>query len=168
MNEVHISGNLARDPVIRSTKTGKQVASFTVAVNEPYTTPFGEQKEKTSWVNVVAWNSWAEAVGNALKKGSRVVVDGKINTRSYDKPDGQRHYVTEVTANFISMPIGVSRTNADNNQAPYGNYSSGTSQNQQEFNQFGPSGPDPENQPPKEQGAMFPEGGPQSDEEIPF
>ena len=187
MNEVHITGNLARDPIIRSTKTGKQVAAFTVAVNENYTSPTtGEVFQKTSWVNVVAWERTAEAVGNKLKKGSRVTIDGKINTRSYDTPDGQRHWVTEVVANTVSTSIVEPRTNNGGNGSYYGGgnqqyangygnqassqgYSGGASQNQQQgFSQFGPAGPDPENQPQKEQTTMFPESGPQSDEEIPF
>lgn len=184
MNEVHITGNLARDPIIRSTKTGKQVAAFTVAVNENYTSPTtGEVFQRTSWVNVVAWERIAEAVGNKLKKGSRVTIDGKINTRSYDTPDGQRHWVTEVVANAVSTSIvdpkpsngtyyngnGYQSANGYSNQAPNSGYSGGPSQNQQQgFNQFGPAGPDPENQPQKEQTTMFPENGPHSDEEIPF
>lgn len=174
MNEVHISGNLARDPIIRSTKTGKQVASFTVAVNENYTSPTtGEVFQKTSWVNVVAWERIAEAIGAKLKKGSRVTIDGKINTRSYDTPDGQRHWVTEVVAHAVSIsivePRPSSSTNGYSNPVSHSDYSGGTSQNQQqEFSQFGPASPDPENQPPKEQTTMFPESGPQNVEEIPF
>ena len=185
MNEVHITGNLARDPIIRSTKTGKQVASFTVAVNENYTSPTtGEVFQKTSWVNVVAWERIAEAVGAKLKKGSRVTIDGKINTRSYDTPDEQRHWVTEVVANTVTVSIvdprpnngtngsyygaGQQHASGYSNQAPSQGYSGGAAQSQQGFSQFGPARPDPENQPQKEQTTMFPENGPQSDEEIPF
>ena len=75
MNSVQVMGNLARDPVVRATKTGRAMASFTVAVNRSFTTPQGEQREITDWINVVAWGNLAEAVGNQLKKGSRVFVD---------------------------------------------------------------------------------------------
>ena len=106
MNSVQIMGNLGRDPVMRATKTGRAVASFSVAVSRMYTTPQGEQKEITDWINVVAWGNLAEAVGNQLKKGSRVFVEGRYTTRSYDTPDGQRRWVSEVTANFVALPIG--------------------------------------------------------------
>ena len=106
MNSVQVMGNLARDPVVRATKTGRAMASFTVAVNRSFTTPQGEQSEITDWINVVAWGNLAEAVGNQLKKGSRVFVEGRFTTRSYDTPDGQRRWVSEVTANFVALPIG--------------------------------------------------------------
>lgn len=70
MNSVQVMGNLARDPVVRATKTGRAMASFTVAVNRSFTTPQGEQREITDWINVVAWGNLAEAVGNQLKKGA--------------------------------------------------------------------------------------------------
>lgn len=185
MNEVHILGNLARDPIIRSTKTGKQVASFTVAVNKNYTSRTGETYQRTSWINAVAWDYLAEAVSNKLKKGSRVIVDGEINTRSYDTPDGQRHWVTEVVASQISTSIVEPRSSSGSNSPYYGqnagqsapaysgpatgyeNPSQGQGQSAG-FNQFGPAGPDPENPQPMEQGSVFPENGPQSSEEIPF
>ena len=67
MNSVQILGNLGRDPIIRATKTGRSVASFSLAVSRNYTTPQGEQRELTDWINVVAWGPLAEAVGNQLK-----------------------------------------------------------------------------------------------------
>ena len=110
MNSVQILGNLGRDPIIRATKTGRSVASFSVAVSRNYTTPQGEQRELTDWINVVAWGPLAEAVGNQLKKGSRVFVEGRISSRSYDAQDGTKRYVTEVVANTIAVPIGTPRS----------------------------------------------------------
>lgn len=125
MNSVQIMGNLARDPNIRATKTGKAVASFTVAVNRNYTTPQGEQKEVTDWVNCIAWGNLAEAVGNQLKKGSRVFVEGRFTTRSYEDQSGQKRWISEVNANFIAVPLQTSsnssvRPPADFSQ--FGNY----------------------------------------------
>lgn len=108
MNSVQIMGNLARDPNVRATRTGRAVASFSVAVNRNYVTAQGEQRELTDWINVVAWGNLAESVGNQLRKGSRVFVEGRISSRSYDTPDGQRRYVTEVVANIIATPLGGS------------------------------------------------------------
>lgn len=106
MNTVQITGNIAKDPTIRATKTGKPVASLSVAVNRRITKQNGDTLELTDWVNVTAWGNLAEAVGNELTKGSYVFVEGRYSTRSYDTPDGQRRYITEVVANMIAKPIG--------------------------------------------------------------
>lgn len=105
MNTIQILGNLGKDPDIRATGTGKTVASFSVAVKRKYTTKQGEDKELTDWINVVAWGSLAEAVGNQLKKGSRVFVEGRYSTRSYEDKSGNKRYVTEVIANMIAKPL---------------------------------------------------------------
>ena len=105
MNSVQVLGNLTRDPQIRATKTGRAVASFSIAVNRSYTTPQGEKKELTDFINVVAWGALAETVGNQLKKGTRVFVEGRYATRSYEAQDGSRRYVTEVVANMIAKPL---------------------------------------------------------------
>ena len=105
MNSVQVLGNLTRDPQIRATKTGRAVASFSIAVNRSYTTPQGETRELTDFINVVAWGGLAESVGNQLKKGTRVFVEGRYSTRSYEAQDGSRRYVTEVVANLIALPL---------------------------------------------------------------
>ena len=105
LNSVQVLGNLTRDPQIRATKTGRAVASFSIAVNRSYTTPQGEKKELTDFINVVAWGTLAESVGNHLKKGTRVFVEGRYATRSYEAQDGSRRYVTEVVANLIALPL---------------------------------------------------------------
>lgn len=76
-----------------------------MAVKRKYTTQQGEDKELTDWINVVAWGSLAEAVGNQLKKGSRVFVEGRYSTRSYEDKSGNKRYVTEVIANMIAKPL---------------------------------------------------------------
>lgn len=106
MNTVQITGNLAKDPIIRATKTGKAVASFSVGVSKKITKMNGDILDLTDWINVTAWGNLAEAVGNELTKGSYVFIKGRYSTRSYDTPDGQRRYVTEVVANMIAKPIG--------------------------------------------------------------
>ena len=105
MNSVQVLGNLTRDPQIRATKAGRAVASFSIAVNRAYTTPQGEKKELTEFINMVAWGDLAEAVGHQLKKGTRVFVEGRYSTRSYEAQDGSRRYVTEVVANLIALPL---------------------------------------------------------------
>ena len=105
MNSVQILGNLARDPELRFTKTGRAVATFTVAATNTYIdSTTNETKEQTAFINCVAWGKTGEAVGNC-KKGERLLVNGRIQTRSYDTQDGQKRYVTEVVADFVGKKL---------------------------------------------------------------
>lgn len=170
MNAVQLLGNLGRDPIIRATRTGKAVASFSLAVSREYTTPQGEQRELTDWINIVAWGTLAEAVRSELKKGSRVFVAGRISSRSYDAQDGTKRYVTEVVAETICRQLQA----PSNNGQSYGNgqYSGGQQENQHgNFGQFGEARPEKtpmkqENLPSNQGNAPFPAGN--KDEDIPF
>lgn len=102
MNSVQLLGNLARDPEVRYTQTGKAVATFTVAAGNTYIDSNNETKEQTAFVNCVAWGKLGEAVGNC-RKGNRLFVEGRIQTRSYETQDGQKKYVTEVIASFVGV-----------------------------------------------------------------
>lgn len=105
MNSVQILGNLARDPELRFTKIGRAVATFTVAATNTYIdSATNETKEQTAFINCVAWGKLGESVGSC-KKGERLFVEGRIQTRSYDTQDGQKRYVTEVVANFIGKKL---------------------------------------------------------------
>lgn len=105
MNSVQILGNLARDPELRFTKTGRAVATFTVAATNTYVdSTTNETKEQTAFINCVAWGKTGEAVSNC-KKGERLLVNGRIQTRSYDTQDGQKRYVTEVVADFVGKKL---------------------------------------------------------------
>lgn len=111
MNSVQILGNLVRDPELRYTATSKAVATFTVAATTTYTDyKTNEAKEMTAFINCVAWNKLGENVGN-LKKGSRVFVEGRLQTRSYEGQDGQKRYVTEVVANFVGQALDAGAFN---------------------------------------------------------
>lgn len=105
MNTVQILGNLARDPELRFTKTGRAVATFTVAATNTYIdSATNETKEQTAFINCVAWGKNGEAVGNC-KKGERLLVNGRIQTRSYEDSNGQKKYVTEVVASFVGKKL---------------------------------------------------------------
>lgn len=106
MNSVQLMGNLARDPEVRYTQSGRAVATFTVAATNTFTSSDGETKEQTAFINCVAWGKLGESIGN-LRKGNRAFVEGRLQTRSYETADGQKRYVTEVVANFA----GTSLTN---------------------------------------------------------
>lgn len=104
MNTVQIMGNLARDPEVRYTNTGKAVATFTVAASNTFIDSNNETKEQTAFINCVAWGKLGESVGN-LRKGNRCFVEGRLQTRSYETQDGQKKYVTEVVAGFIGTSL---------------------------------------------------------------
>lgn len=118
MNTVQILGNLARDPELRFTKTGRAVATFTVAATNTYIdSATNETKEQTAFINCVAWGKTGEAVG-ACKKGERLFVEGRIQTRSYETQDNQKRYVTEVVAGFV----GVSLLNESSEPSNFDNF----------------------------------------------
>ncbi|MEN6385231.1 MAG: single-stranded DNA-binding protein, partial [Phycisphaerales bacterium] len=100
MNKVILVGNLARDPEVRYTHTGKAVTSFTIAVNR---FGGGQGQNQADFIPIVAWQKLAEAVGNNLTKGRRVLVEGHLQIRSYEANDGQKRRVAEVIAQYIEF-----------------------------------------------------------------
>ncbi|AKM19824.1 Single-stranded DNA-binding protein ssb [Geobacillus sp. 12AMOR1] len=100
MNRVVLVGRLTKDAELRYTPNGTAVASFTLAVNRPFTNQQGEQE--ADFISVIAWRKTAENVANHTAKGSLVAVDGRLQTRSYEK-DGRRVYVTEVVADTVQF-----------------------------------------------------------------
>lgn len=106
LNKVQIIGHLGRDPEIRYAPSGDAVANFSVATTEKWKDKnTGEQKEKTEWHRVTVWGRLAEVVGQYLKKGSKVYVEGKLQTRQYEK-EGQTHYATEIVMQNMEMLDG--------------------------------------------------------------
>jgi len=99
LNKIILIGNLGRDPELRYTPSGKPIASFSLATSRTWVTPEGEKKDATEWFNVVAWGNLAEICSRRLKKGSKVYIEGHLQTRAWDDPEGHRHYRTEVVAN---------------------------------------------------------------------
>lgn len=104
LNKVMIIGRLGRDPEMRFTASGQPVASFNVATTRGWTNNEGERREETEWFHVVAWGGLAELCKKRLHKGSQVYVEGRLQTRSWEDTDGQRHYRTElVTQELIFL-----------------------------------------------------------------
>lgn len=97
INTSIISGNVGKDPEIRQTQNGTKVAIYTLASYRA--NPKEKDKPFTDWYNVVAWGEQADLVTANLKKGSKVLVIGRFNTRSYDDKDGKKVYVTELMQN---------------------------------------------------------------------
>ena len=103
VNKVILVGNLGADPEIRFTPGGVQVASVSMATTESWTNKNGENHERTEWHRLVLWRRLAEIAAQYLKKGSKVYVEGKLQTRTWDDQKGQRHYMTEVVVNNLEM-----------------------------------------------------------------
>ena len=101
LNKCLIIGNLGRDPEMRYTPSGQAVTQFTVAVNRNYKDAQGERQEETEWFRVVAWGQQAEFAAEYLRKGAKVFVEGRIQTRQWEGQDGQKRYTTELVANTI-------------------------------------------------------------------
>ena len=104
LNKVLIIGNVGGDPEMRFTPAGHPVTSFSVATNRTINTQQGEPKKETEWFSVVAWEKLAEQCNQFLAKGRLVYIEGRLQTRTWDGQDGQKHYKTEVIANRV-MPL---------------------------------------------------------------
>ena len=101
LNKVMVIGNVGADPEMRYTADGKAVTTFRVAANFTSTSSEGERREETEWFQVVTWQRLAEQCSQFLQKGRRVYVEGRLRTRSWDTPEGQRRFRTEVIANRV-------------------------------------------------------------------
>ncbi len=103
LNKAFIIGNLTRDPELRSLPSGIGVASFSVATNRVFKDKNGARQEATDFHNIVVFGRQAETVSQYLKKGSSVLVEGRIQTRSWDAQDGQKKYRTEIVADRVQF-----------------------------------------------------------------
>ncbi|MBD3359725.1 MAG: single-stranded DNA-binding protein [Candidatus Buchananbacteria bacterium] len=103
LNKAMIIGNLTRDPEVRSTPQGTSVASFTVATNLVWKDQSGQKQEKVEYHDVVAWRKLADIVGQYLKKGSKVYIEGRLQTRDWTGQDGVKKYRTEIIAENMIM-----------------------------------------------------------------
>ena len=104
INKVILVGNLGRDPEMRYTPNGAAVANVTIATSDSWKDKqTGEQQERTEWHRVVFFNRLAEIVGEYLKKGSQVYVEGRLQTRKWQDQGGQDRYTTEIVANEMQM-----------------------------------------------------------------
>lgn len=102
VNKVILVGNLGADPEVRFTPGGQAVANFNVATSESWTNKDGSKEERTEWHRIVVWGKLAELCGEYLTKGRSAYIEGRLQTRSYEK-DGATRYVTEVKATEIQF-----------------------------------------------------------------
>jgi single-strand DNA-binding protein len=104
VNKVILIGNLGKDPEVRYMPNGQAVANVTVATSETWKDKTsGEQKEQTEWHRVVFFRRLAEIAGEYLKKGSKVYIEGRLQTRKWQNKEGQDQYTTEIVANEMQM-----------------------------------------------------------------
>jgi single-strand DNA-binding protein len=101
LNKVILIGNLGTDPEMRYTANGDATTSFRLATNHSFVGRDGERHEETEWFSVTTWRSLAEQCSQYLQKGRRVYVEGRLRTRSWEGPDGQRRFRTEVNADRV-------------------------------------------------------------------
>ena len=107
VNKVFLLGNVGKDPEIRSTAGGNMVANLTLATSDRQKDPQGNWQDRTEWHNLVAFQRTAEIIRDYVKKGSKLYVEGKIQTRSWDdKESGQKRYRTEIIVNDLSLLSG--------------------------------------------------------------
>ncbi len=117
INKVILIGNLGRDPEMRYTQSQQPIANFSVATSESWTDrTTNERRERTEWHRVVCFRRLAEICGEYLRKGSRVYIEGQLQTRSWEGQDGQTRYTTEVVARDMQMLD--SRGGGDSYNAP--------------------------------------------------
>lgn len=105
VNKIILMGNLGADPELKTTKTGKSVATFSLATSNEWRDKEGEVQKSTDFHRVVAWQKMADHCHQYLKKGSPVYVEGQLHNRTYEDKEKKKHYVNEITAdrvNFIS------------------------------------------------------------------
>lgn len=103
LNKVIIAGNLTRDPELRQIPSGQSVCSFSVATNRFFTDSSGQKQKQAEFHNVVAWGRQAEIINQYLRKGGIVLVEGRLQTRSWQDQQGAKHWKTEIIAEQIQL-----------------------------------------------------------------
>lgn len=106
LNRAQIIGNLTKDPEVRQTPSGTFVASYTVATNHTWKDQNGQKQEKAEFHNIVAWGKLAEICQQYLRKGKKIFIEGRIQTRDWEGDDGIKRYKTEIIAENMIMLSG--------------------------------------------------------------
>ena len=118
LNKAMIIGRLTKDPEVRQTGTGQPVASFSLATNMSWTDKSGQKQDKVEFHNIVAWRGLADVCGRYLKKGSKIYLEGRLQTRDWLAQDGTKRYTTEIVADNMIMLGSPSGGGAGSNAGP--------------------------------------------------
>ena len=102
VNKVTLLGNLGQEPDVRSTPSGQSVVNISIATSESYKDQGGNWQDKTEWHRVVLWNKLADIVSQYVRKGDKVYIEGKLQTRSWEQ-EGVKRYTTEISATNIIL-----------------------------------------------------------------
>lgn len=129
VNKVIIIGHLGADPEKKTIGNGQTVTRLNVATSEAWTDKTGQKQERTEWHRISVWGRQAEACATHLNKGRQVYVEGRLQTRSWEDPNGQKRYATEIIATTVQF-LGSGSNKSNNQQIP--------GQETQVFNDFGP------------------------------
>lgn len=166
LNKVILLGNVGRDPEVRHLDSGASVASFTLATSERFRDKSGAVQEKTEWHNIVCWRGLADICEKYVKKGTQLLIEGKIRTRDYMDKSNQKRYVTEIVADTMQL---VGRK-SDNPAAQSGGYSAQqpASQPVQHPSYHSGSVPQPQNPQPQTQGPQDFPGEDDPTDDLPF
>ncbi len=130
-NRVVLVGNVGKDPELRYTASGVPVATFSLATSEMWKDKDGQQRERTDWHSIVAWSKLAEIIQEIVKKGSRILVEGKIQSRFYEK-NGEKRSVMEIVADNVLILDGR-KSSDDALHAVHGNGAGNTSAEASDF-----------------------------------
>lgn len=128
VNQVTLMGNLTRDPELRQTPSGQSVCSFSLALNRAYKSQSGEWQEATDYIDCVAWGPLAERVSQYLSKGRRALVQGRLQSRSWEQ-DGQKRSKVEVLANDVTFVDSRGDGSGSGGGSSYGDDSSPSGSN---------------------------------------
>lgn len=118
VNKVIILGRLGKDPEIRFIPNGEAVANFSIATSETWKSKDGEKQEKTEWHNCVAYRKLAEIIGEYVKKGSQLYIEGKLQTRKWQDKEGKDRYTTEIIVDEMKMLGGKSGDTQESKPEP--------------------------------------------------
>ena len=117
LNKIMVIGHLGHDPEMRYTPAGKPIATFSVAVNRNWESSDGTRHNQTEWFKVLAWGGLAEFCKQALAKGKQVYVEGRLQTRRWDDPQGHQHINVEIVASEL-MPLGEKNISSETPAEP--------------------------------------------------
>ena len=129
LNKIMLIGNLGRDPELNVTQEGTPVTKFTLAVNRNTKTSTGEREKETEWFNIVAWRQLAEICERYLHKGSKVYIEGRLQTRKYTDRNGVERTAIDVIANDMQMLDSKSASASGSSES----YSAGSADDRDPF-----------------------------------
>lgn len=126
LNRAIIAGNLTRDPELRALPSGQKVASFSIATNRFWKDQSGNRQQSTDYHNIVVFGPQAETAAKYLEKGSQALVEGRMQTRSWEAPGGEKKYRTEVIADRVQFGQRPTSSSSDSGGTEAANSTDGT------------------------------------------